>query len=148
DDVSAYAELQEEGALTLRIYVAPLETAWKEQARVGLRHAFGTAFLRMGAVKGYADGSLGSETAYFFDPYTDAPRSHGLLSDEMHPPSAMRQRLTAADAAGLQLCVHAIGDQAIALILDTLEQIEKENAKKERRWRMKNSRHLAAKDLV
>lgn len=147
-DVAAYAELQEQGALTTRIYVAPMETGWKDQAKIGLRHAQGTAFLRMGAVKGYADGSLGSETAYFFDPYTDDPKSRGLLSDEMHPPSAMRQRLTGADAAGLQLCIHAIGDQGISMILDIFEQIEKANGKRDRRWRIEHSQHLAAKDFA
>lgn len=147
-DVAAYSELQELGALTTRIYVAPMETGWKDQAKVGLRHAQGTAFLRMGAVKGYADGSLGSETAYFFDPYTDDPKSRGLLSEEMHPPSAMRQRLTGADAVGLQLCIHAIGDQGISMILDIFEQIEKANGKRDRRWRIEHSQHLAAKDFA
>src|SRR5215510_10991160 len=148
DDVKAYAELAEQGALTLRIYVAPLETGWKDQAKIGLRHSFGNGFLRMGAVKGFADGSLGSETAYFFDPYTDAPKSRGLLSDEMHPPSAMRQRLQGADAAGLQLCIHAIGDQAISMILDIFEHVEKANGKRDRRWRIEHSQHMAAKDFA
>src|SRR6266566_2138154 len=98
DDVKAFAELQEKGALTTRIYVAPMETDWKDQAKVGVRRAFGTSMLRMGAVKGYADGSLGSTTAYFFEPYTDAPQTSGLLSEEMHPVSAMLQRLKSADA--------------------------------------------------
>src|SRR5437764_11307161 len=101
EDVKAYSELQEQGLLTMRIYVAPLETGWKDQAKLGMRRGFGSDFLRMGAVKGYADGSLGSETAYFFNSYTDAPGKNGLLSDEMHPTSAMLQRLKAADAAGL-----------------------------------------------
>ena len=148
DDVKAYAELQEQNALTVRIYAAPMETNWKDQARVGIRHAFGTPLLRMGAVKGYADGSLGSETAYFFDPYTDAPNTHGLLSDEMHPVSAMQQRLRGADAAGLQLCVHAIGDRAISMTLDIFAQIEKTNGKRDRRWRIEHSQHLAAKDFA
>lgn len=148
DDVKAYSELAEKGQLSLRIYVAPIETDWKDQAKIGIRHAFGTPLLRMGAVKGYADGSLGSETAYFFVPYTDNPSSHGLLSDEMHPPSAMRQRLQAADAAGLQLCIHAIGDRAISMTLDMFEQIEKANGKRDRRWRIEHSQHMAAKDFA
>ena len=147
EEVKAYAELEEQGELTLRIYVAPLETQWKDQAKLGIRHGFGTPYLRMGAVKGYADGSLGSETAYFFDPFTDAPHTHGLLSDEMHPPSAMRQRLQGADAAGLQICVHAIGDHAISMMLDIYEQIQKANGKKDRRWRIEHAQHMAAKDF-
>lgn len=148
DDLKAYAELAEQGELTARIYAAPMETGWRDQAKIGVRHAFGTAFLRMGAVKGYADGSLGSETAYFFEPYADAPDSRGLLSDEMHPPSAMRQRLQGADAAGLQICVHAIGDQAISMVLDMFEHIEKANGKRDRRWRIEHSQHMAAKDFA
>jgi predicted amidohydrolase YtcJ len=148
DDVKAYAELAEKSELTVRMYVAPMETDWKDQAKIGVRHAFGTSFLRMGAVKGYADGSLGSETAYFFDPYTDDPKSHGLLSEEMHPPSAMLARLKGADAAGLQLCVHAIGDRGISMILDMFEQIEKANGKHDRRWRIEHAQHLAAKDFA
>lgn len=148
DDVKAYSELQEKGQLTLRIYVAPMETEWKDQAKIGIRHAFGTPLLRMGAVKGYADGSLGSETAYFFDAYTDNPKSHGLLSAEMHPPSAMLQRLRSADAAGLQICIHAIGDRAISMTLDMFEQIEKSNGKRDRRWRIEHSQHMAAKDFA
>jgi predicted amidohydrolase YtcJ len=148
DDVRAYAELAEKNALTVRIYAAPLETSWRDQAKIGIRRAFGTPLLRMGAVKGYADGSLGSETAYFFDPYTDAPDKHGLLSDEMHPVSAMQQRLRSADTAGLQLCVHAIGDRGISMILDIFTQIEKANGKRDRRWRIEHSQHMAAKDFV
>jgi predicted amidohydrolase YtcJ len=148
DDVKAYAELQEQGALTVRIYAAPMENTWRDEAKIGIRHAFGTPLLRLGAVKGYADGSLGSETAYFFDPYTDAPNTHGLLSDEMHPVSGMLQRLRGADAAGLQLCVHAIGDRAISMTLDMFAQIEKANGKRDRRWRIEHSQHLAAKDFA
>ena len=148
DDIKAYSELQEKGELTLRIYAAPMETDWKDQAKIGIRHGFGTRLLRLGAVKGYADGSLGSGTAYFFEPFTDDPKSHGLLSDEMHPPSAMLARLKAADAAGLQLCIHAIGDHAISMVLDMFEQIEKANGKRDRRWRIEHSQHLAAKDFA
>src|SRR5882724_407739 len=53
DDVKMNAELQEKGALTTRIYAAPMETDWKDQAKIGIRHAFGTSLLRIGAVKGY-----------------------------------------------------------------------------------------------
>ena len=77
-DVEAYSVLAERGELTARIYVAPTETRWRDQAKIGVRHAFGSDFLRLGAVKGFADGSLGSTTAYFFQPYVDAPNTRGL----------------------------------------------------------------------
>ena len=146
-DIEAYSILAEGGELTSRIYVAPLETHWKDQAKIGVRHAFGSDFLRIGAVKGFADGSLGSTTAYFFEPYVDAPNTRGLLSDEMQPISAMRERLTGADKAGLQLCIHAIGDQAISIVLDIFQDIQKANGERDRRWRIEHAQHVAPKDF-
>jgi hypothetical protein len=66
----------------------------------------------------------------------------------MHPPSAMRQRLQGADTAGLQLCIHAIGDQAVSMALDIFEHIEKADGKRDRRWRIEHSQHVTAKDFV
>lgn len=146
-DIEAYSLLAEHGELTARIYAAPLETHWKDQAKLGIRHAFGSDYLRIGAVKGFADGSLGSTTAYFFEPYVDAPNTRGLLSNEMQPISGMRDRLTGADAAGLQLCVHAIGDQAISIVLDIFQDIEKANGERDRRWRIEHAQHMAPKDF-
>jgi predicted amidohydrolase YtcJ len=148
DDVAAYAELLERGELTLRVSAAPMETQWEDQARLGLRHAFGSALLRLGALKGYADGSLGSTTAYFFEPYTDDPTTRGLLSDEMQPPAAMRERLVKADAAGLQLCIHAIGDQAISIVLDLFEDLVRANGLRDRRLRIEHAQHVAPKDFA
>jgi predicted amidohydrolase YtcJ len=146
-DVRAYSELAEKGELTTRIYAAPMETDWRDQAKVGIRHAWGSSYLRLGAVKGYADGSLGSRTAYMFEPFTDDPGNHGLLSDEMHPPSAMRDRLMQADAAGLQLRVHAIGDRAISMMLDIFAEIEKEHGYHDQRFTIEHAQHTAQKDF-
>jgi len=147
EDVEAFSVLGERGGLTSRIYVAPIETRWKDQAKIGIRHSFGSDYLRMGAVKGFADGSLGSTTAYFFEPYVDAPNSRGLLSNEMQPLSGMRERLTGADKAGLQLCIHAIGDQAISIVLDIFQSIRDANGDRDRRWRIEHAQHMAPKDF-
>jgi predicted amidohydrolase YtcJ len=148
EDVAAYADLLERGELTARIYAAPLETQWEDQAKIGLRPAFGSPWLRLGVLKGYADGSLGSTTAYFFEPYLDAPGTRGLLSDEMQPLEGIRERLVKADAAGLQLCLHAIGDRAIAMTLDLFEDVLKANGPRERRWRIEHSQHVAPADFA
>ena len=124
-DIAVYSELLERGELTARIYAAPLITGVDDQVKIGIRHAFGGPFLRIGALKAYADGSLGSSTAYFFDPFSNQPNNHGLLSDEMHPISLMQDRMMKADAAGLQICTHAIGDQGISIILDLYSEIVK-----------------------
>jgi predicted amidohydrolase YtcJ len=146
-DVFAYSELAEKGELTTRIYAVPMETDWHDQAKVGIRRAWGSSYLRLGAVKGYADGSLGSRTAYMFEPFTDDPGNRGLLSDEMHPPSAMRDRLIQADAAGLQLRVHAIGDRAISMMLDIFADIEKEHGYHDQRFAIEHVQHMAQKDF-
>jgi predicted amidohydrolase YtcJ len=147
-DVAAYAELLERGELTVRVSAAPTVLRWEEQARLGLRRAFGSPWLRLGALKGFADGSLGSTTAFFFDPYTDAPGTSGLLSDEMQPVEAMRDRLVGADAAGLQLCLHAIGDRAVSIVLGLYEDVLARNGPRDRRWRIEHAQHVAAGDFA
>lgn len=146
-DVAVYSELLERGELTARIYAAPLITGVDDQVKIGIRHAFGGPYLRIGALKAYADGSLGSSTAYFFEPFSNQPNNHGLLSDEMHPVSLMRERMMKADAAGLQLCTHAIGDQGISIILDLYSEVVKAHGERDRRFRIEHAQHMAAKDF-
>jgi len=146
-DVEVYSELLEKGQLTTRIYCAPLETEWQAQAKVGLRRAWGSSYLRLGAVKGFADGSIGSRTAALFEPYSDEPDNSGILSAEMHPLEAMRERLMQADSAGLQLRVHAIGDRAISMILDMFAAIEKANGYHDQRLTIEHAQHTAPKDF-
>jgi hypothetical protein len=146
-DIAVYNELLDEGKLTTRIYAAPLITQVDDQVKIGIRRAFGGPYLRIGALKAYADGSLGSATAYFFEPFNDQPNNHGLLSDTMQPISLMRDRMMKADSAGLQLCTHAIGDAAISTILDIYAEIEKAHGARDRRWRIEHAQHMAAKDF-
>jgi predicted amidohydrolase YtcJ len=147
NDLSVFAELQDQGLLTSRLYVAPSIVDWEDQAKVGVHRAFGSSDLRIGALKGYADGSLGSSTAYFFEPFSDTPDNHGLLSHEMQPPSAMRERVLKADAAGLQICIHAIGDRAISMILDFYSDAVTQNGQRDRRFRIEHAQHVATKDF-
>jgi predicted amidohydrolase YtcJ len=146
-DIAVYAELLDEGKLTTRIYAAPLITQVDDLAKIGIRHAFGGPYLRIGAVKAFADGSLGSATAYFFSPFSDQPDNRGLLSDEMHPVSLMHDRMMKADAAGLQIFTHAIGDAGISAILDIYADIEQAHGSRDRRWRIEHAQHIAAKDF-
>ncbi|MBV8475151.1 MAG: amidohydrolase [Acidobacteria bacterium] len=148
-DVAVYAELLDHGELTTRIYAAPLITdGAADQAKIGIRHAFGSSYLRLGAVKAFADGSLGSRTAYFFEPFLDQPNNRGLLSDEMQPIENMRDRMLVADAAGIQLCTHAIGDAAISTILDLYGAVVKAHGQADRRMRIEHAQHMAGKDFA
>jgi predicted amidohydrolase YtcJ len=146
-DIAVYAELLQRGELTARIYAAPLITQVEDQAKIGVRHAFGGPYLRIGALKAFADGSLGSGTAYFYEPFLNQGNNRGLLSDEMHPISLMRDRYMTADAAGLQICTHAIGDAGISTILDLYADVVKAHGEAERRFRIEHAQHMAAKDF-
>ncbi|MBZ5528321.1 MAG: amidohydrolase [Acidobacteriia bacterium] len=147
EDISAYAELLQRGELTVRIYAVPSISDVQDQVKVGVRHAFGGPFLRLGGLKGFADGSLGSGTAYFYDPFLNQGENRGLLSNEMQPLSLMRDRMMRADAAGLQLCTHAIGDHGISIILDLYSEIVKAHGAVDRRFRIEHAQHMAAKDF-
>ena len=147
EDVAVYSELLNHGELTTRIYIAPMLEHWGDQAKLGLQHAWGSSYLRYGALKTFADGSLGATTAYFYEPYTDAPENRGLLSDELQDIPRERERIQKADAAGLQICAHAIGDRGISTMLDIMSDVEKENGEKDRRFRIEHAQHMAAKDF-
>src|SRR4030095_9282065 len=74
-DVGVYQELLRRGTLKTRVYGCSTLADYKRWENTGLHYAFGDAMVRVGCLKGYADGSLGSTTAWFFDPYLDAPNT-------------------------------------------------------------------------
>ncbi|MGH9795317.1 MAG: amidohydrolase [Candidatus Acidiferrales bacterium] len=141
-------EVSGHGELTTRILaVTPIEL-WEAPARTGITAGFGNAWLRTGALKGYADGSLGSTTALFFEPYDDAPNTSGLPAAMMFPEGNMLKMALGADAAGLQLCIHAIGDKANRGILEIYEQVRKRNGERPRRWRIEHAQHIHPDDFA
>jgi predicted amidohydrolase YtcJ len=147
-DVGAYQALLDRGELKTRVYaVAPLP-AWERLARTGMRAHFGSEMLRVGGLKGFADGSLGSTTALFYEPYKDEPGTSGIAGDEMYPDGAMLKRVIEADRAGLQILIHAIGDRANDLILSIYEHVERENGQRDRRFRIEHAQHLRAQDIA
>ena len=146
-DMALYASLADKGELTARIRVAPALATWVDLAGRGAVKPLNGAFLRGGAVKAFADGSLGSTTALFFEPYTDAPAARGLLADEMQPIDGMRSRLVQADKAAQQICMHAIGDRAISMTLDLFRDVEAANGPRDRRFRIEHSQHVAPGDF-
>ena len=146
-DVGVYQALLDRGELKTRIYaVAPLPQ-WERLARTGVRAHFGSEMLRVGGLKGFADGSLGSTTALFYEPYRDEPSTSGIAGDEMYPEGAMLDRVREADRAGLQVLIHAIGDRANDLILSMYEQVERENGNRDRRFRIEHAQHLRPQDI-
>ena len=146
-DVGVYQSLLDLGELKTRIYaIAPLPV-WERVAQTGVRAHFGNEMLRVGGLKGFSDGSLGSTTALFYEPYKDEPNTSGIAGDEMYPEGVMLERVRAADRAGLQIMIHAIGDRANDLILSIYEQVERENGRRDRRFRIEHAQHLRAQDI-
>ncbi len=146
-DVGVYQTLLDRGELKTRVYaVAPLPD-WERLARTGVRAHFGSEMLRVGGLKGFADGSLGSTTALFYEPYRDDPSTSGIAGDEMYPEGAMLERVRGADKAGLHTMIHAIGDRANDLILTIFEQVERENGQRDRRFRIEHAQHLRQRDM-
>jgi predicted amidohydrolase YtcJ len=136
NDVGVYQSLLERGQLKTRIYAISPLPAWERLARTGVRAHFGSEMLRIGGLKGFSDGSLGSTTAFFYEPYSDAPTNRGLAGDEMFPEGAMLERVRQADRAGLQVMIHAIGDRANDEILSLFAQVSRENGERDRRFRI------------
>lgn len=144
-DVGVYQELLRRGTLKTRVYGCSPLNDYKRWASTGVRHAFGDAMLRVGCLKGYADGSLGSTTAWFFDPYLDSPDSTGLAMADVT--TTMRQTIQDADKAGLQVRIHAIGDRANATILDHFASVSNANGAHDRRFTIEHAQHMRMDDL-
>ncbi|HKZ80846.1 MAG TPA: amidohydrolase [Pyrinomonadaceae bacterium] len=147
NDVGVYQTLLNRGELKTRIYAVSPLPAWERLAQTGVRAHFGNGMLRIGGLKGFADGSLGSTTALFYEHYRDAPDTAGIASDEMYPEGAMLARVREADRAGLQVMIHAIGDRANDLILSIFEQVERESSNREQRFRIEHAQHLRPQDI-
>lgn len=147
DSLEAYQDLLKGDDLTarIRLYV-PIDQIDAVDI-LGLKTPFGNDWLAIGGLKGFADGGLGASTAYFFEPYTDNPRTSGLLAPQMFPDGIMEKRILQADKAGLQVAIHAIGDRANFVILNIFEKIVAQNGKRDRRWRIEHAQHLRPEDI-
>jgi predicted amidohydrolase YtcJ len=141
----AYRDLRRAGELTVRI------NAWQGSHSLGALQAAGMVggigddSLRIGPVKLFADGSMGSGTAAFFAPYADDPSTSGLLVTGDAP---LRALIRQADAAGFQVAVHAIGDRANALALDAFEEIGKAAGRPAARPRVEHAQVIREADLA
>jgi len=118
EDVAAYAELANRGELTVRVYAVPPEAGWYDQAKLGLRHAFGSPWLRIGAVRARIDRPA-------------------VLPE-------IRTRLMAADHAGLQLFVDAADEGSGSAVIALLDDIARANGGRDRRSQIGGSRLSAA----
>jgi predicted amidohydrolase YtcJ len=148
-ELDVFRRARDRGALRVRIHsTVPLDT-WPRLAATIASGDFGGAdgrgdeWLRIGSLKSFVDGSLGARTAAFHEPYADRPDC-GLLVNE---PARLRAWMIDADAAGLQLTTHAIGDRANTLLLDLLADVAAANGGRDRRFRVEHAQHLRDADV-
>ncbi len=146
-DWDIYKKYRAAKRLTVRIYARTPMSLWQRQVEALREEGAGDHWLRLGGLKAFMDGSLGSTTALFFEPFTDAPNTSGLMVDDNIPEGKLRETIKQADKAGLQCSIHAIGDKANHLLLNYFEAVAKENGARDRRFRIEHAQHLTASDI-
>ena len=132
------------GRLRTRIYAAVPISTWERLRDHVATSGRGDAWFRTGALKGFVDGSLGSHTAAMLEPFSDAPTDSGLF---VNTPENLYSWTKGADAAGLHVVIHAIGDRANRVLLDIYERVARENGNRDRRFRIEHAQHLAPPEV-
>lgn len=146
DALTVYERAKNEGILTCRIFSRWAIADYKYLVKKNIKAGYGDNLIRMGSLKGFADGSLGSSTAWFFEKYVQDTTTSGLAMDIITDGS-MKKWCMDADKNGLQICVHAIGDKANSYMLDLYAKIIKENPKWDRRFRIEHAQHVRFDDI-
>lgn len=146
DEFEAYQSIMKDGKLTCRIYsIWPIDK-YETIVRAGVTVGNEQGFIKRGGLKGYADGSLGASTAWFFESYVQDPSTSGLPMDIVTNGKLEKWALD-VDRNRLQLCVHAIGDRANAYMLDLYQRIKEVNAPWDRRFRIEHAQHIRREDI-
>lgn len=146
DALTTFKKLKEEGKLTCRIFTRWPISDYKNLVDKNINIGYGDDFIRMGSLKAFADGSLGSSTAWFFERYNQDTTTTGLPMDIITDGSMEKWGLD-ADKNHLQLSVHAIGDKANSYMLDLYEKIIKQNPEWDRRFRLEHAQHVRFEDI-
>jgi hypothetical protein len=151
DEPSCLAALQilrERGDLALRA-VKQVNQRWLDAALdSGLRGGFGDDWIRIGALKLFADGALGPKTALMFEPYQGEPDNYGMAVVDKEE---MIEYVSRASAFGLPASIHAIGDKAVHDALDVFESVRQQEAQRgetpaERRHRLEHVQIIHPRD--
>ena len=143
-ELAVFEEAHRQHALRTRISAAVPLSTWQRLRDTVAARGRGDDWLRIGGLKGFVDGSLGSHTAAMIEPFTDAPNDRGLL---VNTPEDLYAWTSGADKAGLQVMVHAIGDRAIRSQLDIFSRVATENGARDRRFRIEHAQHIAPADI-
>ncbi len=142
--VAGLLRARQNGTLSVRFSLYPALAQWHRVADSLKTRGPGDDWIRLAGVKGFIDGSLGSTTALFFEPYADDPKTSGLLTT---PEDSLRSQIGRADSANLQVVVHAIGEKANALVLDIYDSVAKAHGPRDRRFRIEHAQHLRTEEV-
>jgi predicted amidohydrolase YtcJ len=143
-ELAALKRARRNGSMLIRVSNYVSLEAWRAMADTLRADGPGDDWLRSAGVKGFVDGSLGSTTALFYQPYSDAPGSIGVM---VTPEDSLRAWIGGADSAGLQVAVHAIGERANGLLLDIYDSVAKAHGPRDRRFRIEHAQHLVPRDV-
>jgi predicted amidohydrolase YtcJ len=143
-DLAIFKRAHAAKRLTTRIYAAVPLSDWPRLRDTVAATGTGDEWLRIGALKAFVDGSLGSHTALMFEGFSDVPQDRGLF---VTPAETLYEWTSGADKAGLHVLVHAIGDRAIATQLDIFARVASENGPRDRRFRIEHAQHVGPDDL-
>lgn len=154
DQLELLRELRSDGQLTVRVWARMPLADWqrvsahvRERGLPAVRGGWGDDTIRLGGLKAWVDGIMGNSTALFFEPYRHRPDSAGKLRDVMFPEGNLERLLEGADRAGFTATVHAIGDKANRILLDTYERVFARNGARDRRFRVVHAQVVHPDDL-
>ena len=145
-ELAAYQAARDSGSLGVRVELMaasevlhPLGTHAGDGLVAGLdlgiKTGFGDDWLRLGAVKIFADGSLVGRTAALIDPYAGNGQGRGYLQADA---ADLQATIIAAHRSGWQVATHAIGDLAIDVVLDAYERALAEYPRRDPRHRIEH----------
>lgn len=154
EQLALLQDLRRDGQLTSRMWARMWLSDWEavrdyiaKNNVPAVSGGWGDDFIRLGGLKAWVDGIMGNSSALFFEPYTNNPQSSGRLRDVMFPEGNLYRLMKGADAAGFTVTVHAIGDKANRILLDTYEQVFRENPARDRRFRVVHAQVLHPDDF-
>jgi predicted amidohydrolase YtcJ len=135
DDLTAYQDAYEAGELSVRVYHFLAVNYIGRMLAAGIRSGMGNEWVRVGAMKMVADGSISERTARVSEPYVGRPEDHGIL---VRTEEQLFNDARAAHAAGWQIGTHANGDIAIDMVLRLYERLQRDTPRRDPRFRIEH----------
>lgn len=149
DALRLFQQLRGESRLGLRVQMILPRRALSELQSLGLRAGFGDDMLRLAGIKIFADGTLGSQTAAMLEDFEGSPGQRGILA---LPEPAMMETIGVAAELGIHVAIHAIGDRAVRVALNSIERAQQRLSdagmqQTQLRYRVEHAQLVAPEDL-